>query len=198
MFGFNLGFDQTKYLIEQRKQNIETKARKTLEEEEKKKKEKEKEEIKKVIETTTNNINKIQINFHNSFVNKETQIAYDQIIEQNNKNEYDNIINNQSNINNNLPNNIVSSMLSNSIKNPEKEVILMETYSQSNNKTILEESSLVNETANNIFNMSNTVKEESDKEGYGNEEFIYNDNNENNENVYIYRNRMNYFSKRSI
>ncbi len=46
--------------------------------------------------------------------------------------------------------------------------------------------------------MSSTVKEESDEEGYGKEEFNYNDNNENYENVYIYRNRMNYFSKKSI
>lgn len=190
MFGFNLGFDQTKYLIEQKKQVIESKARKTLqEEEERKKKQKEKEEIKKVIETTTNNINKIQINFHNSFVNKETQKTYDQIIEQNNKCEYDNIINNQ--------NILLDNSTSCKIIDPEKEVILMETYSQCNNKTILEESSLVNDTTNNLVNMSSTIKEESDEEGYGKEEFVYNDN-ENNENVYFYLNRMNYFIKRNI
>ena len=182
MFGFNLGFDQNKYMIEQKKQVIEAKAKKTLEEEEKKKKQKEKEDIKKIIETTTNNINKIQINFHNSFVNKETQKTYDKIIEQNNKIEYENIINDVSNQTNNLP---LEKVFGSSIKNPEKEIILMETYSEANNKTIVEESSVINKTANPLIDMSSTVKEESDEEDYGKENFLYNDNNENFDNVYI-------------
>lgn len=170
MFGFNLGFDQNKYLIEQRKQIIEDKAKKALLEEENKKKikDKEKQDIKKLIETTNNNINKIQINFHNSFVNRQTHQTYDKIIEQNNKFEFDNIINQNISI---IP---LSIHLATGSNQNENDIILMESYSQTANKTINEETVLVNDTINNDNNLSETIKvESSDNEDYAKEDFTY-------------------------
>ena len=180
MFGFNLGFDQNKYLIEQKKQTIETKAKKALQEseEEKKKKQIQKDEIKKVIETATNNINKIQINFHNSFINKETHKTYDIFIEKNNKIEIDNLVNSK------IVNETASNNITDGIPNNQgTEIILMESYSQNkeNNKTILEENTILYESINNSNYLSKTIKIESEDEDYEKEDFTYYDIDENKE-----------------
>ena len=117
----------------------------------------------KIIETTSNNINKIQINFHNSFVNKQTHQTYDKIIENNNKIEYDNIINYNLNP---LNSEIVSST------EKENEVIIMDSYYQLDNKTINEEMTIVDDS---VYNITKTIKVDSDSEDYTKEDFSYAD-----------------------
>lgn len=67
-------FDENQYKFEQKRQKIDNSA--------KEKEQKKSEENKK-------NLNKIQINFKNSFVNEQTQQKYDKIIESNNKKNED-------------------------------------------------------------------------------------------------------------